>query len=455
MQCHLSGAIPGPLADTILPPKLDVNVGARSHFFQPPSTSSATNSLRLSNSSLFLRDSNGYPSLKRPRHDSFLSDQPTPRNTNLNGWPNLDPEPCSTAGTPYTTSPAPLVNAQYRLAGGLDTPTAAIAAASDEYSVSRRSSDLGYRTGEAWSPVDGTEPDGYFPHTPLALMRDGNGRSRRRDSRRTPNGWGKAVFTAVGGVAGKVWDFCKFSTFRGFYAGGGPGYPMTGPTPRHVSTQSSIWSDVEAKDDVFGAEKVEQGLIPGGFPEEDFIPDYMSQDHTITRPRPAKKIYCEKAEGDLTASWIMVGRTSAHRERSPSRLATRKTPAASSPGPRPPPSASRRKILPVSRPSMTSYAGSPALRSNRPASSASTRSPVTTLKSESPVSAEAQRYAARIRRKEAEEDANLQRLNKQLQTMIKEGKHALGTKFEVEVEIDEVIDEGFSEGHYSHHERRW
>ena len=51
---------------------------------------------------------------------------------------------------------------------------------------------------------------------------------------------------------------------------------------------------------------------------------------------------------------------------------------------------------------------------------------------------EMQRHAARLRKKEAEEDANLKRFNKQLKAMIREGKEALGTKFEVEeIELDE------------------
>lgn len=57
---------------------------------------------------------------------------------------------------------------------------------------------------------------------------------------------------------------------------------------------------------------------------------------------------------------------------------------------------------------------------------------------ESPVSVETQRYMARMRRMEREEDASLQRLNEQLQAMIKEGKQALGTRVEVDdLDLDE------------------
>ena len=47
-----------------------------------------------------------------------------------------------------------------------------------------------------------------------------------------------------------------------------------------------------------------------------------------------------------------------------------------------------------------------------------------------------------MRKRELEEDANLKRLNQQLKAMIKEGKEALGTKFE----IVEPVDEGCAGG---------
>ena len=50
----------------------------------------------------------------------------------------------------------------------------------------------------------------------------------------------------------------------------------------------------------------------------------------------------------------------------------------------------------------------------------------------SPASVETQRYVAQMRRMEREEDASLRRLNRQLQTMIREGKQALGTQVELD-----------------------
>jgi hypothetical protein len=47
-----------------------------------------------------------------------------------------------------------------------------------------------------------------------------------------------------------------------------------------------------------------------------------------------------------------------------------------------------------------------------------------------------QRFAAKVRRREREEDASIQRLNDQLKAMIREGREALGAR----VEIDESMD---------------
>ena len=89
------------------------------------------------------------------------------------------------------------------------------------------------------------------------------------------------------------------------------------------------------------------------------------------------------------------------------------------------------------------------MRSDRPASFASSRSPVTSPKHESPVSVDVQRHAARIRRRELEEQAHLKRFNKQLKAMIREGKEALRTTIDIEdEETDSTTDEGYVEGEY-------
>ena len=210
------------------------------------------------------------------------------------------------------------------------------------------------------------------------------------------------------------------------------------PPLDNTNGDQGTWQEVE-HDDVVQSNLRENSSVPGCFPEEDFIAEYMSQNHTGS-PRAAKKIQRDKGMGGgLSASWVLVSS-----ETSPSRLSSRKTPPSNASVRRPVPKFRRRPILPASRPSLTSFAGSPRLRSDRSASFASPRSPIMSPKHESPLSAEVQRQAMRMRRRELEEDANLKRLNQQLEAMIKEGKEALKTK----VEVLEQLDENYAGGGY-------
>ncbi|MCJ1483142.1 hypothetical protein MMC06_003308 [Schaereria dolodes] len=427
------------------------NVGARAQIFQLPSTPSTSNLLHTSTDSLSKQETS-IGSRKRARHGHSLSAQSVSYTTYANGWSNLKSNPSSVVSTPGIVSPTPFVNTQYRLAGGLDTPTAA-AASAYESNYGDAAEDIAYRRGRGWSIGGSAGSGSYFPHIPLALSREGNGQRRSNRSLARQDGWSKTVYSVVGGVAGKVWEFCKAGAFRGFYAGGGQGYSNKAHLRRSDASRSNIWQDVEKEHDIFDNTDRATTTIPGEFPPEDFILDYMSEDHTNVPSRPSKKVHLNNGEGDLRTSWVLVS-NSAHtsRQTSPTRVSTRKLPRASSPSHRPTSSkAGRRPILPASRPSLTSYAGSAALRPNRPASTASTRSPVTTPmdeESESPLSVDAKRYAARVKRKEYEEDQNMRKLNQQLKAMIREGKEALGTKVEIDLDWgrEEILDEGYAEG---------
>ena len=196
--------------DTILPPKLDINVGAKSHFFQPPKTSSASSSLHSTTTpSLSTQHVNLSTSRKRSRHDShtYTSDQPTPVKTQSYTPPadtSYSPSPLD-----HSTflSPVPFVNTRYRLAGGLDTPTAHLTM--DEEGEYPTSPDLHVRGFGGFQST----PDSYFPQLASPLSREGNGHPRQYASPRIQHGLGKAVFGMVS-VAGKVWDFCRTTAFK-------------------------------------------------------------------------------------------------------------------------------------------------------------------------------------------------------------------------------------------------
>lgn len=433
-------------AENSLPPKLsDVHVGTKSHIFQPPRTPSASTSLHRSTTFIVSGQRSETTSRKRARQEAYASDQSESESNGPNTWSPMESGLSSALISPGVMSPEPFVNSQYKLAGGLDTPTAAFASALERNDSYATSPDLALRWGRGWDRSSGFSSDSYFPQISPIMRREANGRARLHASQAGRAGWGEAVYN----VAGRVWEFCTMNAFRGFYAGGGQGYRMHAK-PQLINSEQSVWEELEEKEDHLKNREI--GSIPGRFPDEDFIPDYMSQNH-ITPPRAAKRIQREKGGGDLRASWVMVGSAPVSRESSPTRISARKIPPVCSPSRRPMSKAMRRPILPASRPS-TSYAGSPGLRSDRPASFASSRSPITTPKHESPVNLEVQRHAARMRRRELEGDAHLKRFNQQLKAMIKEGKEALGTKFEVGYESDGMIDEGYAEGEYLDEEVR-
>ncbi|KAL8855054.1 MAG: hypothetical protein Q9221_000251 [Calogaya cf. arnoldii] len=427
-------------SEVALPPKLDINVGAKSHFFQPPALS-AVETLQQSTTSIGSENVASSTKRKRSRHQYSLSDHAIPSATSNRDW--------MSQSSYNIASPAPFVNTQYRLAGGLDTPTAALSK-SNILGKDALAPNLAPRYGSR-SIHQGISDENYFTSIPSALSREANGRPRLHTNHMTNDGWGRTMYGVIG-AAGKVWKFCKSNAFRGFYAGKGRGYAMT-PSMHPTNEESQLWHDMDEKD--FAPLKREELVsIPGRFPE-DFIEDYMAQDHT-TPPRAAKKIQRSKGEGDMRENWVMVGRSPiSSREGSPIRLSNRKLPPASASGRRPMAKTGRRLVLPANRPSTTSQAGSPGMRSDRPASFASTRSPGTTPKHESPLSPEVQRHAARMRRRELEEDANLKRFNQQLKAMIRQGKEALRTTVEVAEESDAPVDEGYIEGDFVNEREKW
>ncbi|KAM3443236.1 hypothetical protein NHJ13734_002010 [Beauveria thailandica] len=106
----------------------------------------------------------------------------------------------------------------YALAGTLDTPDHAEADVLGESMYS----DSNYRTalGSKRSRNDNDDDDASSGGAPTSLFRHDPPAS-------PPQGWGSVAISAVGGVVGRVWEFCKAGAFKGFYAGGGRGFAMT------------------------------------------------------------------------------------------------------------------------------------------------------------------------------------------------------------------------------------
>jgi hypothetical protein len=81
-------------------------------------------------------------------------------------------------------------------------------------------------------------------------------------------------------------------------------------------------------------------------------------------------------------------------------------------------------------------------------------SPLSTASAVRPASIEVQRWAAKRRQEEKDADEAMRKLNSQLKAMIREGKEALGTRVEVELDdaeelsMEDLVDDGFR-GHRS------
>jgi hypothetical protein len=359
-----------------------------SQIFQPPRTPSASSPLYLS------RD-NAYGSTstrKRLRRDG-----PEDR-------PPWDPISSGELG-----SPAPLVNTDYRLAGGLEE-TRQLETNENQDSLVE---ELDYRPNRYRDPKLLLEEQRNNSNNDSGSRKRSYSIADETNQPATPSaGWGRAVFNVVG----KVWDFCWSGAFRGFSAGGGQTYGMTATSPPALG--QSAWQMVPRQDDVFGPDVVSS--IPGEFPTD--------------KDEDNEKV----PDQDLRTSWVLVPDTQPSRPSSrgstPTHMA-RKVPRRSSAWRGQPrrstgmPRLSKRPVLNPSRPST--------IPSGRPATPTKNQlSPSRPSSKDSPASAEAQRYAAKARRREREEDASIRRLNDQLKAMIREGREALGTR----VEIDESMD---------------
>ena len=312
-------------------------------------------------------------------------------------------------------SPPPMVNTNYTLKGGMDTPSLA---------AEKRYDNIGFeedgRFQRGWKLSD----DSPIPTSSL-LGGDRNGRSRTtHDGGPVQEGpsWGSLVLGVVGGVVGGVWAFCKNSAFNGFHAGGGQSYELRNST---IDDHEHMWED-----ELVGQFRFERlsTPVPGEYPE-----DTSEED-----ARPAKRVHTDGG------GWIVVSKDGEANSRGASpRLRTpshHRPPVARA-------SASRRSLVPVSRARPTrmnvSHAGSPAQHQSNPASFAQPRSPTvaarpTPSKKSTPISAEAKRYAARVRREEKLAEEKFELLNDRLQDMIRQGREALGSKVEV-VDDDESM----------------
>ena len=351
-------------------------------------------------------------------------------------------------------TPGPLVNTDYRIDGGLDTPCL--------QKLHNQEQDYEYERDHRTNRCNQKPThvvDSYFPLTPPADAP--YGRKRKLSAPSNP-GWTKTVWNITGGVAGKVINFCWNTAFHGFHAGGGRAYDMQLDTPTVTAAYMGYLTQSE---DVFDPSYRGRGdtPIPGDFPQSGLIEDYMlhpAAHQQIETPTQTN----DPGVSSLRSNWVMVEDQDATGQRSPARKPSR--PSTASMYSRPPsrPSLTARPRLagkassggasfasPRASTASTAYGGRPSssegterqYKKSRTSLASPRRSGV--LQGEgTPKSPEVVKFEKKLRKQSQKQDSSMRRMNQQLNNLVKEAQQALASKVEVQEYQDE--DEGFIDG---------
>ncbi|XDG09663.1 hypothetical protein ABKA04_009278 [Annulohypoxylon sp. FPYF3050] len=187
---------------------------------------------------------------------------------------------------------------QYVLAGHMESPNGVAPTDVNDAMEDSVYSDIDYRRGLA-SKRSHAEIEPPTNYTTLAQVSSSHPQQ--------PNGWGSFALNKIGGVVGKVFDFCTVGVFRGFYAGGGKGFDMQTP-PNQLSIPSGqVWCN---EHDLPTLPSLDPTGTPGGFPQSDYSPFHYERETPESTPPPAAKRrhINEGAAGDegLGRNWVMV-----------------------------------------------------------------------------------------------------------------------------------------------------
>ncbi|KAL7948605.1 hypothetical protein V8C42DRAFT_351650 [Trichoderma barbatum] len=143
-----------------------------------------------------------------------------------------------------------------------------------------------------------------------------------------PGSWGSFAFSTIGGVVGRVWEFCKAGAFKGFYAGGGTSYKMTsagmsvdetgsnGDQTYHFqgnSREQRQQHPLRSRDHHFGGRERarhvhEQLPRQGHYSNNSQNAGYDSYDSgasTPTGPAPKRRRHTESGS-ELGKNWVMI-----------------------------------------------------------------------------------------------------------------------------------------------------
>lgn len=180
---------------------------------------------------------------------------------------------------------------RYLLAGQLDTPTGALG---DGVMDESMYSDSDYRR-KLGSKRTCDEPDRNIGcPTPLFNF---------PEEPKTSQGWGSFAFSTIGGVVGKVWEFCKAGAFRGFKAGGGRAFRVEGGRIQEIHSLN---------------EKMDEDHTSGYYPQMNqhqswqteaynYEPEERIPSGASTPTGPATKRRHTDHRDELGRNWVMVG----------------------------------------------------------------------------------------------------------------------------------------------------
>ncbi|KAJ9156418.1 hypothetical protein NKR23_g811 [Pleurostoma richardsiae] len=308
-------------------------------------------------------------------------------------------QPHSAEGNHDTSGDSALDTAsiRYILAGQIDTPNGQPGAESGDMMEESVYSDIDYRRALGSKRAHDTDlesPSSRFANLQIAGT---------PGAAQTPRsaGWSTLALNTIGGVVGKVWEFCKGGAFTGFYAGGGKGYAINNSTPTSSPPGygNKPWcSEHDIPSLQNDADNVGITHTPGTFPAADYSMHDLGVFNTPdSTPQPAAKRRQVRENDELRRNWVMVDEPPSQVLSNTKRTSTASSAFSRTPG-RPssrqqprytmPTASSGRKIsVPVPRLSerpgivqrrtslRISHAGSPSLNAREPASFAPPRSP--------------------------------------------------------------------------------
>ncbi|OTB00396.1 hypothetical protein M426DRAFT_26626 [Hypoxylon sp. CI-4A] len=265
--------------------------GVHPGLFQPPTSPSSSSSLYLgkSNGNLF---SETPPTQNVKRKRQGAGDY-TPYNDWAMATSDMDNRRIDQSEADVFMDGA---ERRYVLAGQMETPNGVAPADIQEAMEDSIYSDVDYRRALATkhAHVENESPSNK-PTTTSSLS----------GSQQT-SGWGSLALSTIGGVVGKVFEFCKTGVFRGFYAGGGKGYEIRPPPRQESIANGEIWCN---EHDIPTLPSFDSSTALNNFPESDYNPFTHERGTPESTPPPAAKrrqIGIGTPGEELRRNWVMV-----------------------------------------------------------------------------------------------------------------------------------------------------